>query len=218
VSTFSKLWIKLRNRAYRNAFVAAQLKRGIPFQLRVMRKKLGLSQADVARLAGVSQGVISRAEDSDYGNLTFNNVLRIAAGLDVAFVGRLVPFSDLARWFDNLSEESVQVSTFDEEDQRLEGLGTTVDVHIVHAPVAFSLGDLYPQQITRNVCSVTTTTTPVVGAFGLTCGTPTLVVRQCATQIYYGTKQQEAIAKQVGSSHVRDVINFTTPERYARAS
>jgi transcriptional regulator with XRE-family HTH domain len=133
VSTFSKLWIKLRNKAYRHAFVATQLKRGIPFQFRVMRKKLGLSQADVARLAGVSQGVISRAEDSDYGNLTFNNVLRIAAGLDVAFVGRLVPFSDLARWFDNLSEESVQVPTFEEEDQRLEGLGTTFDIHPVSA-------------------------------------------------------------------------------------
>ena len=116
MNTFSKLWIKLRNKAYRDAFVATQLKRGIPFQFRVTRKKLGLSQADVARLAGVSQGVISRAEDSDYGNLTFNNVLRIAAGLDVAFVGRLVPFSDLAKWFDNLSEESVHVPTFEEED------------------------------------------------------------------------------------------------------
>ena len=119
VGTFSKRWIKLRNKAYRDAFVATQLKRGIPFQFRAMRKKLGLSQVDVARLAGVSQGVISRAEDSDYGNLTFNNVLRIAAGLDVAFVGRLVPFSDLAKWFDNLSEESVQVPTFEEEDQAM---------------------------------------------------------------------------------------------------
>ena len=77
-----------------------------------------LRSRDLARLAGVSHGVISRAEDSDYGNLTFNTVLRIAAGLDVAFVGRLVPFAELARWFDNLSEKSVQVPTFDEEDRQ----------------------------------------------------------------------------------------------------
>ena len=98
-----------------------------------MRKKLGLSQADLARLAGISQGVISRAEDPDYGNLTFNTVLRIAAGMDCAFVGRIVPFSDLAKWFDNLSEESVQVPTFDEEDRVFDGLGTTVDYQYVPA-------------------------------------------------------------------------------------
>jgi|SRR6266496_1063382 transcriptional regulator with XRE-family HTH domain len=113
----SKTWQKLRNKRYRDAFVAAQLKTGIPFQIGAMRKKLGWSQEKLAAMAGVTQGVISRAENPNYGNLTFNTVLRIAAGFDAAFVGWFVPFSQLTERFENLTEESVQVPTFSEEDK-----------------------------------------------------------------------------------------------------
>jgi len=115
----SKIWQKLRNKSYREAFVAAQLKTGIPFQISAMRKKLGWSQEKLAEMARVTQGVISRAENPNYGNLTFNTVLRIAAGFDAAFVGWFVPFSKLAERFENLTEESVQVPTFEEEDKAL---------------------------------------------------------------------------------------------------
>lgn len=116
----SNIWRKLRNKKYRDAFVASQLKRGMPFQISAMRKKLDWSQEDLAKASGVTQGVISRAENPNYGNLTFNTVLHIAAGFDVAFVGWFVPFSKLTEWYENLSEESVQVATFEEEDKESE--------------------------------------------------------------------------------------------------
>jgi len=112
----SKTWQKLRNKRYRDAFVAVQLKTGIPFQIGAMRKKLGWSQEKLAAMAGVTQGVISRAENPNYGNLTFNTVLKIFAGFDTAFVGWAVPFSKLVDRFESLTEESVQVATFAEED------------------------------------------------------------------------------------------------------
>ena len=115
--TLSNLWKKLRNRKYRKAFVSAQLKRGIPFQVRAMRKKLGWSQETLAKEAGITQGVISRAENPNYGNLTFNTVLEIANGFDVAFIGEFVSFGELERRFENQSEESVQVQTFTEENE-----------------------------------------------------------------------------------------------------
>ena len=114
----SNIWRKLRNKKYRDAFVASQLKRGMPFQISAMRKKLDWSQGDLAKASGVTQGVISRAENPNYGNLTFNTVLRIAAGFDVAFVGWFVPFTKLTEWYENLSEESVQVATFEEENEQ----------------------------------------------------------------------------------------------------
>ena len=172
-----------------------------------MRKKLGLSQADLARLAGVSQGVISRAEDSDYGNLTFNTVLRIAAGLDVAFVGRLVPFADLARWFDNLSEKSVQVPTFDEEDRGFEGLGTTVDYAGVSRPVTqcvaggvvftagittgiTTLGDLYHLQLpVPTIKGVTKVIMPIASK-------PALGGAVFTDQMAAGSSEQAAVLNQ----------------------
>jgi len=115
MNTLSDLWKKLSKKKYREAFVASQLKRGIPFQIRSLRKQRGWSQADLAKNSGITQGVISRVEDPDYGSLTFNTILRIAAGFDVAFIGIFVPFSELGKRFLNLSEESAQVASFSTE-------------------------------------------------------------------------------------------------------
>src|SRR5438552_2501278 len=80
------------SKEYREAFVASFLKRYIPFQIRAIRKKRRISQPALAEASKITQGVISRAEDPDYGNLTLNTVLRIAAGFDLAFVGKFVRF------------------------------------------------------------------------------------------------------------------------------
>jgi hypothetical protein len=112
VNGLSRIWEKLREKAYRDAFVASQLKRGLPTQIRVMLKDREWNQSDLAERAGLKQGVISRAADPDYGNLTINTILKIASGFDVAYVGRFVPFSDLAKWYTDLSESALSVPDF----------------------------------------------------------------------------------------------------------
>jgi transcriptional regulator with XRE-family HTH domain len=119
VNTFEELWKKLaRTKEYREHFVASQVKRGIPFQIRALMKKKELNQDKLAELAKLTQGVVSRAANPNYGNLTLNTIIRIAAGFDVAFIGKFVPFSELGKWLINLSEEEAgQVSTFEEENE-----------------------------------------------------------------------------------------------------
>jgi transcriptional regulator with XRE-family HTH domain len=114
------LWQKLAtSKKYREEFVAAQLKRGIPFQIQTLMKQKQFSQDKLAKESGLTQGVISRAANPDYGNLTLNTIIKIAAGFDVAFVGKFVPFSELGKWFTNLTEESVRVKSFEEEDAEM---------------------------------------------------------------------------------------------------
>ena len=120
MSVFSNLWEKLRDKAYREAFVASQLKRGLPTQIRVMLRDRGWNQGDLAQRSGLKQGVISRAADPDYGNLTINTILKIASGFDVAYVGRFVPFSDLARWYADLSEPALSARGFSDDDGLIE--------------------------------------------------------------------------------------------------
>ena len=111
-----KIWQKLReSKDYREAFVQAQAKRAIPLQIRVLLKQRNWSQARLAQEAKLTQGAISRAQDPDYGNLTINTLVRIAAGFDVAFVGRFVPFSDLGRWYTDLSEQTMEVPSFEDD-------------------------------------------------------------------------------------------------------
>ncbi len=117
VNTFKNVWNKLSDRVYRRSFAATQFKRLVPFQIRSLRKNRGWSQGQLAENSRLTQGVISRAEDSDYGNLTINTILRIADGFDVAFIGKFIPYSELDDWFIGLSEDEVKIPSFEEEDK-----------------------------------------------------------------------------------------------------
>lgn len=149
MTTFESTWEKLREKRYREHFVDAQVKRAIPFQIRSIMKTRGLSQEQLASLANLTQGVVSRAASPKYGNLTLNTIVRVAAGLDVAFIGRFVPFSELVRYYEELSEDMGNVETFAHEDA---SRSTTV-VHLSPAPEGSSAvrEALVGPQAARNV-------------------------------------------------------------------
>jgi hypothetical protein len=120
MDTFNDIWSKLADsKEYREEFVGSLLKRGTALQIQGLLD--GLSQKQFADQAGLTQGVISRAVDPDYGNLTFNTVIKIAAGADVAFIGKFVPFSELAKWVESIPEGGVsfKIPNFEEENKHL---------------------------------------------------------------------------------------------------
>jgi len=122
--TFKGTWQKLSNKQYRDHYALSLLKRSVAFQIKTLRKKHCGTQAALAEKSNLKQGVISRSEDQEYGNLTFNTVGRIAAGLDMAFIGKFVPFTELIRFSAELSEEEFKkILTFDEENAALPALG-----------------------------------------------------------------------------------------------
>jgi transcriptional regulator with XRE-family HTH domain len=129
-----------QSKEYREAFVSAFLKRYIPFQIRTIRKKRGMSQPGLAKASNITQGVISRAEDADNGNLTINTVLRIAAGFDLAFVGKFVRFSELLKTVDEMSEESLDLpSCTDECKEEKAALTTATSLDEPEKPSRFKL-------------------------------------------------------------------------------
>jgi transcriptional regulator with XRE-family HTH domain len=112
----NEIWKRFGNKEYREEFVAAQVKLAIPFQIRAMLKHRGWTQEKLAQQSGLEQGVISRAANPNYGNLTLNTIIRIAAGFDVGFIGKFAPFSELGEWFVRLSERELgSVPSFPEE-------------------------------------------------------------------------------------------------------
>jgi transcriptional regulator with XRE-family HTH domain len=112
------IWRKLaKDKRYREEYALAMLKRMIPYQTRAIRRKREWSQVQLARAAGVTQGVISRAEDPDYGNLTLTTIGKIAAGYDLAAIVKFVPFSELVRQSETSSErEFANLPTFEQEN------------------------------------------------------------------------------------------------------
>jgi hypothetical protein len=117
--TSNDFWEKLATgRDYRKEIVASMLKQGTALQIQGMMKEKEWTQAQLAQQAGLTQGVISRASNPAYGNLTFNTVIDIAAGFDVAFIGKFVPFSEFSRWAARLEYEiAFDVSDFEVENK-----------------------------------------------------------------------------------------------------
>ncbi len=60
-------------------------------QIYNLRTQAGLSQAQLAKLVGTTQSVISRLEDADYNGHSFNMLRRIASALHCRVEVRLVP-------------------------------------------------------------------------------------------------------------------------------
>jgi transcriptional regulator with XRE-family HTH domain len=104
-----------------------------------------LSQKALAKLCGLTQGAISRAENPDYGDLTFNTVLKIARGLDVAFVGRFVSFGDLDDWTHGRYSETFDVPNFTEEDRSVLDLPADVSISTVGAAPTATYGASIPR-------------------------------------------------------------------------
>jgi transcriptional regulator with XRE-family HTH domain len=105
----------LRNKAYRDEFVAAQIDMGIPFQIRAMRERHEMSQQALAELTGMAQARISLLERPGYGRLSLSTLKRLASAFDVALVVRFIPFSQIVDWTVNLSPESLTPPSFDRD-------------------------------------------------------------------------------------------------------
>jgi transcriptional regulator with XRE-family HTH domain len=120
VTSRKRLLAKLKNKAYRDAYTAEHVKTTTPLQIRTVREQHEWTQGKLAAEAKTTQTAISRTEDPNYGNLTLNNLLKIAAALDVGLLVKLVPFSRLVQEYEDLSPESLSTSSFMEELSALE--------------------------------------------------------------------------------------------------
>lgn len=105
--TNSKLFARLKDKKYRNQFVAGEVRRTIPFQLRALRAERKWTQADLGKEAEMPQTVISRIENGDAASLSIKTLLKLASALDVALVVRFEPIDRLINWVDGLSAEAM---------------------------------------------------------------------------------------------------------------
>ncbi len=78
----------------RHLFVAAQIRNGLPLQLRAMREDRGWTQAALAEKLGTTQNTVSRLENPKTSKPTITTLKRIAEAFDVALVVKFTPFSE----------------------------------------------------------------------------------------------------------------------------
>jgi len=106
---------RLKDKAYRDAFVASQISVGLPFQLRSLREKRNMKQSELAQKTGMLQPRISAMESPGGAKFTLETLRRVASAFDVALVVRFAPFSELVRWSDEFEPDMFSVPSFEED-------------------------------------------------------------------------------------------------------
>lgn len=104
----------------RHLLVDAQIRQGLPLQLRAMREAREWTQAKLAEKLGTTQNAISRLENPKSRPATIPTLKRIAETFDVALIVKFAPFSDFVDSVSSMSEKSVSVPAYNSEAEERE--------------------------------------------------------------------------------------------------
>ncbi len=111
----SSLIAELRDKAYRAAYVASQIKIGLPFQTRALRQSKGWTQSQLADVAGMTQPRIAEIEKPGRRCLNIETLLRLASAFDIGLEVRFVPFSELINHSEAFDPDTFSVKPFSDE-------------------------------------------------------------------------------------------------------
>jgi transcriptional regulator with XRE-family HTH domain len=94
VSDLSELQ-KFLNDSYRVSYLDSHVKGGIAYQMQALRDKEGLTQTEFGVALGMPQTVISRLENTEYGGVNINTLLKVAHALKIGLEVRFCNFETI---------------------------------------------------------------------------------------------------------------------------
>jgi transcriptional regulator with XRE-family HTH domain len=121
---------EFKDKETRRIYVDDFLNTLIATQIKVLREQRGLTQAQLAELAGMKQERISVLEDVNYSSWTVNVLRRLAEAFDLRLSVKFESFGSFLGEFENLSRESLQRPSFD-DDPVFQGGGATTSTWFV---------------------------------------------------------------------------------------
>jgi transcriptional regulator with XRE-family HTH domain len=105
---------ELSDKEMRDAYLSAQTRTHLSYQIRTIRCQRGWSQEEFAEKLHTSQSAVSRMEDREYGKQNLQTLVEVANAFDCGLVVQFVPYDDFIRKTDNLSREALEVPEFNE--------------------------------------------------------------------------------------------------------
>lgn len=113
-----QIWESLRDPEFRKQFIDEGIAVGIAFQIRALRNRRNLRQAQLAKLLDVKQPLISSWEDPSYGKYSLATLKDLAKAFDVGLLVRFVPFGKLVDLATDLTTDVIAPLNFNEEQSR----------------------------------------------------------------------------------------------------
>jgi transcriptional regulator with XRE-family HTH domain len=103
---------ELNEKEMRDAYLAAQTRTHLAYQIRAIRCQRDWSQGEFANILRTSQSAVSRMEDRQYGKLNLQTLFEIAAAFDCGLVVQFVPYTDFLVKTRDLSPDHLAVNSF----------------------------------------------------------------------------------------------------------
>jgi transcriptional regulator with XRE-family HTH domain len=138
VNIRSSLTTELRNKKYRDGYVASQIAIGLPFQIRALRRSRGWTQAQLAEAAGMSQPRIAEIERAGRRRFNIDTLLRIASAFDVGLEVGFAPFGAVVDRAERFDPDAFDVASFDDDVHEAERRGDRVTPSKRSVPVRTS--------------------------------------------------------------------------------
>ena len=103
---------ELNDKDMRDAYLAAQTRTYLAYQIRAIRMQREWSQQDLGRILNKPQSAVSRMEDRAYGKFNIQTLQELAAAFDCGLVVQFVPYADFLKTTSDLSHERLEVPKF----------------------------------------------------------------------------------------------------------
>jgi transcriptional regulator with XRE-family HTH domain len=102
---------------YRDAYLDGHVKGSIAYQIFQLRKNLDLNQSQFGALISQPQTVVSRLENTEYGAVTVNTLIKIAQGLGIGLEIRFCDYPHLIE--SGVSPQDFAVDTVQQSYRKL---------------------------------------------------------------------------------------------------
>jgi len=99
------------NKDYAHSYIEDHCNAAIAAQIKTIREQRGLTQKQLAELAGMKQERISALENIDYDAWTTKTLHKLAKAFDVSLQVKFAPFSESVLDIANISRERLQVKS-----------------------------------------------------------------------------------------------------------
>ena len=116
------------------------LNASIATQIKVLREQRGLTQAQLAALAGMMQPRIAALEDVNYSSWTVNVLRRLAEAFDLALTLEFDSFGEKLRDIESFSGETLQRPSFEQDPVFQVGAFSAAAIGPHHSAQIVSLG------------------------------------------------------------------------------
>lgn len=118
-----KLLEELKDREYREEFLNASVRGGIAYQMQALRRQENCTQEEFAEKTGKKQSQIARLESTEYGGVSVQTLIDIAASLGIGLLVRFVDFAEMLERTEDMSDAALMATPIDK--LRLDDPATT---------------------------------------------------------------------------------------------